>query len=106
MVKKNRAGWFVAFLLVVAAACSSSETNTTGPGTSTGQGTVGPSGGQVATSDGVLTVNVPAGALAGDTNITIIEIASPAAGAVGKTYEIGPSGTQFSAPVTLTFKYA
>ena len=109
MIKTTRLGW-CAFVLVVAAACSSSSSSPssgTGPGTgtSTGQGTVGASGGNVATSDGVLTVGIPAGALPGDTQITIAEIQSPAAGAIGKTYEIGPTGTQFAVPVTLTFKY-
>jgi hypothetical protein len=41
-------------------------------------GTVGPSGGQVSAPDGVLTITVPAGALASYTTITSTEIASPA----------------------------
>jgi hypothetical protein len=109
MMKKNRVGWVVAFALVAAAvACSSSSSSPggTGTGTSTGQGTVGASGGKVSTSDGTVTVSIPAGALPGDTQITITEIQSPAPGAIGKTYEIGPTGTQFASPVTLTFKYA
>jgi hypothetical protein len=102
-MKKTRLGW-AALVLVVAAACSSSSSSTN-TGTSSGQGTVGASGGQVSTSDGALTVNVPAGALPGDTQITITEIQSPIAGAIGKTYEIGPTGTQFAKPVTLSFAY-
>jgi hypothetical protein len=116
MVRKNRVAWLTALLVVAAAAaCSSSSSpsstssgggNTpTPPGTITGQGTVGPSGGQVATSDGALTVTVPAGALPANTHITITEIQSPAPGAIGKTYDIGPTGTQFPVPVTLSFKY-
>jgi hypothetical protein len=62
-------------------------------------------GGKLSTPDGVFTVTIPAGALAGDTQITIEEVASPAAGAIGKTYDIGPSGTQFAMPATLAFKY-
>jgi hypothetical protein len=114
-MKKTRVvGSLVAFVLVAAAAaCSSSSSAPSGGtgggpggGTSTGQGTVGASGGQVSTSDGALTVSIPAGALPGDTQITITEIPSPPAGAIGKAYEIGPTGTQFSSPVTFTFKYA
>jgi hypothetical protein len=116
MFKKHRAGWVVS-LLLVGVACSSSSSspsgtgsNTgtgtgTGPGTTQGQGTVGSAGGQVSTSDGALTVTIPAGALPTDTPITITEIQSPAPGAIGKTYDIGPTGTQFATPVTLTFKY-
>jgi hypothetical protein len=118
MLKKKRVAWLVASLLIAAAAaCSSSSSSPsgggdgngtgtgTGTGTSNGQGTVGASGGKVATSDGTLTVNVPAGALPGDTQITITEIQAPISGSIGKTYDIGPSGTQFAVPVTLSFAY-
>jgi hypothetical protein len=109
MRRRGRFG-LAAFVLAAAAACSSSSSPTAPPGPSstgpsTGQGTVGASGGQVATTDGALTVTVPAGALPADTTITINEITAPASGAIGKTYDIGPSGTQFTAPVTLSFKY-
>jgi hypothetical protein len=109
MLRKMRFGLLAAVLVVAAAvACSSSDDPAGGTptGTSNGHGTVGKSGGDVATSDGVLTVSVPAGALPADTQITITEIRSPAAGAIGKTFDIGPSGTQFTTPVTLKFKYS
>ena len=66
---------------------------------------MGPSGGRVATSDGILAVTIPQGARSSDTQITFAEIQSPASGAIGKAYEIGPTGTQFGTPVTLSFKY-
>jgi hypothetical protein len=50
-------------------------------------------------------MTVPSGALPSNTTITIEEIAAPVGGALGKTYEIGPTGTQFVEPVTLSFKY-
>ncbi len=64
------------------------------------------SGGAVASSDGNLQVAVPAGAISGNVTITVAPAEAPAAGAVGSVYEIGPSGTQFAMPVTLTLHYA
>ena len=66
---------------------------------------VGPSGGAVSSSDGNLAVSIPAGALPADVTITTEAAAAPAAGAVGTVYEIGPTGTQFAMPVTLTLHY-
>lgn len=66
---------------------------------------MGSGGGKVTTTDGLVTVDVPAGALPTDTNITITEIPAPIADSVGKTFEIGPTGTQFAVPVTLSFQY-
>ena len=112
MGKRLRARWIVVGVLVVAAAaaCSSSSSTSSGGGTGTttpsATKTVGASGGTVATPDGSLTVTIPAGALSGDTEITIAEINSPPSDAIGKAYEIGPTGTQFASPVTLSFKYA
>jgi hypothetical protein len=52
-------------------------------------------------------VSIPAGALPSDVTITVAPAASNTpTGSVGTVYEIGPSGTQFSVPVTMTFKYA
>ncbi len=109
MLKGNRKGWVVTCLLVAAAAACSSSSSTTPGGTGTdtqAQKTVGAAGGQVSTSDGALTVTIPAGALPADVKITIEEIATAPDGSIGKAYEIGPSGTQFAVPVTLAFKYA
>src|SRR5262245_32393522 len=66
---------------------------------------VGPSGGAVASSDGNLAVNIPAGALPANVTITTEPAEAPATGAVGTVYEIGPTGTQFAMPVTLTLHY-
>ena len=56
------------------------------------------------TTDGALKVAIPASALAADMTVTVTPTSSPG-GAVGTVYEIGPSGTQFSAPVTLSLHY-
>src|SRR3954454_8199068 len=66
---------------------------------------VGPSGGAVSSSDGNLAVKIPAGALPADVTITTEAATAPAAGSVGTVYEIGPTGTQFAMPVTLTLHY-
>ena len=66
---------------------------------------VGPTGGMVASSDGALQVAIPAGALSSDVTVTIVPTPPPGSGSVGTVYEIGPTGTQFAIPVTLTFDY-
>src|SRR5262249_13167047 len=67
------------------------------PATSNGQPVtrqvVGPNGGTAATSNGRLKVLIPAGALKADVAITIQQVDSPAGGAIGQVYEIGPTGT-------------
>ena len=66
---------------------------------------VGPSGGALSSSDGNLAVSIPPGALGADVTITTEPATAPATGAVGTVYEIGPTGTQFAMPVTLTLHY-
>jgi hypothetical protein len=53
-----------------------------------------------------LKVDLPPGALGGTTDISVRERASPGEGEVGVVYEIGPTGTRFSSPVTLTIAYS
>lgn len=74
-------------------------------------GTIGPAGGQVATADGSVTVDVPAGALAGDTTMSITEN-----GPVNQSFtlrssgvlsaSLRPEGQQFAVPVHVTFRWA
>jgi hypothetical protein len=66
---------------------------------------IGATGGTVKTSDGTATLNVPAGAVGTAVTITIMPSTSSVPGAVGQVWEIGPTGTQFSMPVTLTLAY-
>jgi hypothetical protein len=58
-------------------------------------------GGTVTLAGGAA-VQIPAGALASDTTITIAQSAAAPAGAVGAAYDLGPSGTTFSHPVTVS----
>ena len=69
---------------------------------------IGAAGGTVRSSDGNVSAVIPAGALAQPTPITIAPAAiSPASAVVvpGSAYKLGPSGTQFAQPVTVTIKY-
>lgn len=68
--------------------------------------TIGASGGTLVSSDGRLTVTVPAGALAGDTEVGIQPITATAPGALGAAYRLTPEGRSFAQPATLTFRYS
>ncbi|WP_176064551.1 hypothetical protein [Anaeromyxobacter diazotrophicus] len=114
---RERAGWAVGLslgLLLAAAGCGTKSA----PG---GQGRPTPSavgqptghrrslvidatGGTVASTDGVLTLTVPAGALTGPVNVTVDAITNTAPGGVGTAYRLGPAGTTFASPLTLVFK--
>lgn len=83
--------------------------------TSTGRGspmgapvekTIGAAGGELATSDGRLTVVVPAGAVGADTRFVIQAITTMAPNGVGVAYRLTPEGTTFAQPVTLRFHLA
>lgn len=67
---------------------------------------IGASGGTASSSDGALEVTIPDGALASSVSITLTPTASPAAGAIGAAYAVGPMGTTFAQPATMTFSYA
>jgi hypothetical protein len=64
--------------------------------------------GGTVTADGLM-VKIPAGALAADTDITVaVSDGAGLPGATdlaGKVYDLGPSGTTFSKPVTLTLDF-
>jgi hypothetical protein len=77
-------------------------------GTPTGdatQKTIGEGGGTVQSADGRLTVTIPAGALTEATNISIQPLSNEAPLGMGLGYRLGPEGTTFAVPVTLTFAY-
>ncbi len=62
-------------------------------------------GGTVESADGVLTIDIPDGALAAPTTITIQPVTNGCPGALGVAYKLGPEGQTFDAPVKLTFHY-
>ncbi|ACL66590.1 outer membrane adhesin like protein [Anaeromyxobacter dehalogenans 2CP-1] len=67
--------------------------------------TIGAQGGTLVSPDGLLTIAIPAGAVASPVAFTVDEITNTAPGALdpAKAYRLGPEGTTFSAPVSLTF---
>lgn len=67
--------------------------------------TIGAAGGSVGTPDGKVALNIPAGALAADTVITIQPITNKAHGGMGLGYRLTPDGQTFAQPVELKFAY-
>jgi hypothetical protein len=69
---------------------------------------VGSAGGTISAADGSLTLAFPAGAVEGETVITVERSTDPAGdpGVVpGLVFRFGPSGTEFGAPVALEIRY-
>jgi hypothetical protein len=76
---------------------------------------IGPAGGSVSLADGTR-VEIPPGALAAPIEVTISKVPGVAlppsmtqvgsVGSVGSMYEIGPEGTEFAAPVTITLAWS
>ena len=62
-------------------------------------------GGTVKSSDGSVTVTVPPGAVTANVAVTLRPASSVPPGAIGTAYEIGPEGTTFAWPVTITIAY-
>lgn len=103
--------WLLAVLLLVAG-CGGSGGGSSSSGGGSGSGTLvrKDTGGTV--SNGRATVTIPAGALDADTRISV-EAPSGSLPAAptgyqilgGTAYDLGPSGTTFSTPATLTLTY-
>lgn len=68
--------------------------------------TIGAAGGSLNSFDGKLMLNIPAGALAANTVISMQPITNFAHGKIGSAYRLMPDGQTFAQPVTLTFAYA
>ncbi|BDG05255.1 hypothetical protein [Anaeromyxobacter oryzae] len=61
-------------------------------------------GGELATPDGLLEITIPPGAISAPQDFTIQEIVNYAPGSIGGAYRLGPDGTKFAKPVSITFK--
>jgi hypothetical protein len=101
--------------LFVLAACSTtppSSTNSGDPapvGTPNGDPiamTVGSAGGTLTSSDGGITIVVPAGAVTSDTTFSIQPITNTSFAPVSGGYRLAPSDITFATPVTLQFAYS
>ena len=65
--------------------------------------TVGPRGGVVTSEDGRVVLEIPAGALADDVQIEIVEADDTPEDAIGPGYQIEPYGLSFGRPALLTY---
>ena len=106
--------WIVASLLVfIVVGCSGGGGGAGGNGASTGNGdndsassNIGPTGGTLTTSSGNVQINIPAGALSANLNITIApSTANTPPGNIGEVVDFGPDGTIFNSPVSISMKY-
>ncbi|HTR30271.1 MAG TPA: hypothetical protein VMH27_13445 [Puia sp.] len=68
--------------------------------------TIGAAGGTIASADGRVELDFPAGALAANTDISIQPVAGEAPGGRGLGYHFQPDGSVFAKPVNLIFHYA
>ena len=67
--------------------------------------TIGTAGGTLESSDGKLTVVIPAGALSNNTKISIQGISNESPLGLGMGYRLQPEGITFSQPISLKFNY-
>lgn len=66
---------------------------------------IGSSGGSLVSADGKLELNIPAGALVNNTNISIQPVTNETPGGIGLSYHLMPDGIKFAKPVTLVYHY-
>jgi len=101
-MKRVHAAW-LGLCVVVAAAAATSCSSGGGGGPSTK--TIGATGGSTGSTDGAK-IDVPSGAVGGDTTFTVTPAPSAPAPStatpVGTAYTLGPEGAQFQKPVTVT----
>jgi hypothetical protein len=67
--------------------------------------TIGAAGGTIASTDGGISVSVPAGAVSSNTTFTVQPITNELPTELGLNYRLLPEGTHFAQPVTITFHY-
>jgi hypothetical protein len=67
--------------------------------------TIGAAGGTIISSDSMVELDIPAGALSGDVPVTIQPLTNEAPGGIGLSYDFLPNGTVFSTPARLKFRY-
>lgn len=61
-------------------------------------------GGEIVSPSGTGKLTIPAGALAADTTITL-DVKAASEGSVASVYDLGPDGTTFAAPATLSIAF-
>ena len=100
----------LAMLLALLAACGAPALNSapavTDVGTAAGHpatAQLGPDGGTITSSDGLVTLTVPPGALSQSATFGVDALTATAPGAV-RAYRLSPEGTTFAVPATITFQ--
>lgn len=68
--------------------------------------TIGPAGGTLQSADKRIRLDVPAGALATDQQLTVQPISNHAPGGLRQAYRLSPQGLKLAKPATLTVQYA
>lgn len=96
---------FLAIIFLFLTSCGDDDNGGTNPPPPNDQ-EIGPEGGSLQSDDSQAELSIPAGALADPVVFTLVEAEAPPAGALpGTTYDIGPTGTQFSIPATVSIGY-
>lgn len=67
--------------------------------------TIGAEGGTLTSTDGKVTLTIPAGAVDKATPFSIEPITNTAPNGVGRAYRFAPDGMQFKTPLSLTYRY-
>jgi hypothetical protein len=65
---------------------------------------IGPRGGEVVSEDGRVSISIPAGALDHTVEIEIQETLVAPGNMLGNSYLVGPTGTSFAIPATVTYE--
>ena len=68
--------------------------------------TIGPRGGSLASDDGRFSIDIPAGALDADVDLSIEEVECELSTTIGSCYAVFPSGTTFQLPVEVAYEVA
>ncbi len=67
--------------------------------------TIGAAGGELESADGMVRLQIPAGALAADQVVGVQRITNLAPGALGEAWRLTPEGVTFATPARLTFHF-
>lgn len=101
----------IAPLVAIVLTCACSDQGGQAPGGPDEQGDalatalIGPDGGTLSLDDGSVVLQVPAGALAEETELTISASTAETEGMLGAAYHFGPDGLAFAVDATLTFGF-
>ncbi|GEP90314.1 hypothetical protein SAMN05660909_00075 [Chitinophaga terrae (ex Kim and Jung 2007)] len=67
--------------------------------------TIGAAGGTISTPDGNIKIEIPAGAVTGETNFTIQPVTSTLPSATGTTYRLTPENVDFKKDIKISMQY-